>query len=296
MISISEDILIDQKDKSYFDIIRLHLDLIILSTIGLILIGILIATIWRASYRFILAFLGNITFIGLIFIGSYLLSNKIFNLKRINRILRKRRGTSLYFVRYNRKLERKGKIITVIGKISIFLIFLGILEMFFLYNLIFIHESSHTLMTIFTGNDPQGIYINVDYGGMSFWGTGGTPLERAFVVIAGSLGGVLFGFFGISYAVKKRVPIELFIPLFLILGKEVLFEIDYWIRGISNKGADAWVLSHSMGIITPDLLRIFTTSAYYIAIVLLGMILVYKIIKDLNRYLDKVFPDFSPFM
>lgn len=296
MISISEDILIDQKDKSYFEIIRLHLDLIILSIIGLILIGILIATIWRASYRFILSFLGNITFIGLIFIGSYLLSNKIFNLERINRILRKRSGTTSYFVKYNRKLEKKGKIITVIGKISIFLIFLGILEMFFLYNLIFIHESSHTLMTIFTGNDPQGIYINVDYGGMSFSGTGGTPLERAFVVIAGSLGGVIFGFFGISYAVKKRVPIELFIPLFLILGKEVLFEIDYWIRGISNKGSDAWVLSHSMGIITPDVLRIFTTSAYYIAIVLLSMILVYKIIKDLNRYLDKVFPDFSPFM
>ncbi len=296
MISISEDILNNQKDNSYFDIIRLHLDLIILSLVGVILIGILIGTIWRASYRFILTFLGNITLIGLVFIGSYLLSNKFFNPERISKVLRKRSRASSFLVEYNRKLKRKGQIITGIGKISILLIFLGILEMFFLYNLIFIHESSHTLMTIFTGNDPQGIYINVDYGGMSFSGTGGTALERALVVIAGSLGGVTFGFFGISYAVKKRVSIELFIPLLLILGKEILFEIDYWIRGISNKGADAWVLSHSLEIITPDLLRMFTTSAYYIAIVLLGMILVYKIIKDLNTYLDKAFPDFSPYM
>ncbi|MBD3256541.1 MAG: hypothetical protein GF383_15710 [Candidatus Lokiarchaeota archaeon] len=153
-------------------------------------------------------------------------------------------------------------------------------------------------MTILTGNDPRGIYIDVEYVGMglSFSGTSGTPLERTFVLIAGSLGGVIFGSIVLSFAIRKRVPIELFIPLLLVLGNEILFEIDYWIRGISSKGTDAWVLAYYLEVIKPEILRMITTSAYYIAILLLGVILVYKIIKDLKTYTDKIFPDFSPFM
>jgi hypothetical protein len=153
-------------------------------------------------------------------------------------------------------------------------------------------------MSFFTLNDPKGIYIDIEYMimGLSFSGTSGTPVERALIVIAGSLGGVIFGFLVISYSLRKRVPIELFIPLLFVLGNQILFEIAYWIRGISSKGTDPWVFSHSLGVIAPEVLRIITTSSYYIAIVVIGIILVYKIIKDLNRYLDKVFPDFSPFM
>ncbi|TXT60372.1 MAG: membrane protein of unknown function [Promethearchaeota archaeon] len=295
MNNISEIIEITQKDTTFFDKVKPHLDLIFVSVIGIVLLGILIGTIWRASYRFILSFLGNITIIGLVFVVSYFLSKKLFNSNQIKKILRKQTSPESYSMKYYRNLKVRATIINVIGKASIFLIFLGILQLHFLFNLIFIHESSHTLMTILTGNDPQGIYINVEYGGMSFSGTAGSPLERALVVIAGSLGGVTFGSFVICFAIKKRVPFELFFPLLLILGNEILFEIDYWIRGISMKGTDPWVLCHSLEIITPELLRMVTTTSYYIAIALLGVILVYKIIKDIKIYADKTYPDLSPF-
>lgn len=164
------------------------------------------------------------------------------------------------------------------------------------YIFIFIHESSHALLAIYKGYpildfeifEPGRGYIKIPVY---------VPFaERSQIIIAGSLGSVILGFILIVLiTIKRKIPMELFIPLYIIFLEKILSEIDYWVTGITSHNGDAWdflIINHNMN---PEWLFNICSFIFSLCSFILLILLFLKIYLRLIRIMDNIFPNLDTF-
>jgi len=187
--------------------------------------------------------------------------------------------------------------LNIAGKLLVCLILGFLLYTPLKYLFSFTHEVSHAIVAIFYRIEISDFQININ--GTSYVQF---PYElygpkASMVLIAGSLGVILLGFFMIILLFQnKTIKIEIFLPLMILISNAIISNIEYWIIGARDSIGDAWdFLQNNPSIDSFQLILVCTIIRNEIILVLILLFGV-KIFLMIRKKLYDILPDFSQFL
>ena len=165
------------------------------------------------------------------------------------------------------------------------------------YIFTFMHEISHAIVAIFYRIEISDFVIII--GGTSYVGMSFLPYgpKTSNILIAGSIGVFLLGFFMIMLLMLKRgIKAEIFLPLFALISTAIIHNIDYWILGAINNFGDAWDFLLNNPLIDSFQLIHVCSILKNEVILFLIIFFVFKTISMVRRRIYEIVPDFSQFI
>jgi hypothetical protein len=160
------------------------------------------------------------------------------------------------------------------------------------YILTFTHEYGHAITGIIYNLNI--IDFKIDIYGTSYVEYSYVPYGTitSITLISGSLGAVISGFFIITSLIsKKRIRIEVLLPIFYIVVQIMVYQIQYWILGVIYEAGDSWAFLQNDSSISPSQLIQF---CYFLKNVLLFTVWIIFIIK-IGSMVYANLPDFRSY-
>jgi hypothetical protein len=169
----------------------------------------------------------------------------------------------------------------------------GLLMLFFtLYIFSFIHEMSHALVAISRGVPKLDFMVGFGKGEV-YIPDPTSNLDKSMISIAGSFSVIIVNAIIIGViSTKNNLPFEIFLSIFLISGREILSEIEYWMISIINNSDDAAVFLSVNPSINPSWLYQLCYFVFKYLWIVLMLLLSYKIINK-TVFLNIRLPDMN---
>ena len=162
------------------------------------------------------------------------------------------------------------------------------------YVFTFVHEVSHAITATAYGGQVLNIFIYASGGGLVEYISLPIYYRRALVSLAGTFGSTIFG---LSLAIviyrKKKMKLEVFVPIYLQIGQSILYQIVYWRNGVLQEFGDPWHFLMYLPQVSGLWLANFCATLYYGVYFCLSLFLLIKIIFRINNFVKKYIPDLS---
>lgn len=164
----------------------------------------------------------------------------------------------------------------------------------FHYVFTFVHEISHALTAAALGGQVRNIFIYASGGGQIEYYSLAADYRRSLVSLAGSFGSIIFGLtLAIVIYRKKKMKLEVFVPIYLEIGQSILFQIMYWHNGVFQEFGDPWIFLRYVPQVYGLRLANFCVSLYCVVYFCLWLFLVIKIIFRIKNFVKRYIPDLS---
>ncbi len=235
-------------------------------------------------------------------IGFYwffkLFSNKISLHARIRTYYATNQQLTITFVGENKQVIKSKKIWSYenvfYAKCVLGVWFAIALYFSFHYVFTFVHEVSHALTAAALGGQVRNIFIYALGGGQIEYYSLAADYRRSLVSLAGSFGSIIFGLtLAIVIYRKKKMKLEVFVPIYLEIGQSILFQIMYWHNGIFQEFGDPWIFLRYVPQVDGLWLANFCVSLYCVVYFCLWLFLVIKIIFRIKNFVKRYIPDLS---
>ncbi len=172
---------------------------------------------------------------------------------------------------------------------------LGIVLYFSLpYVFTFVHEISHAVTAAAYGGQVRSITIYAFGGGLVEYYSLPPDHRRSFVSLAGALGSTIFGLtLAIIIYRKKKMKLEVFVPIYIQIGRYILGEVIYWHNGVFQEFGDPWIFLRYVPQVDGLWLTNFCVLFYYAVYFCLWFFLTIKIVFRVKNFVKKYIPDLS---
>ena len=200
------------------------------------------------------------------------------------------------FVKEN-NMRTKPKIILKYKKIFIIQLCLGILFLFLVgipltYIFTVIHEFSHAITGLFSGIQIEKIEILGLREGVTNHSILSSNIIMTLFSIAGSMGELLFGTILLILIYRnKSMKLIVFIPLFFVIGYNIIRNLLYWLTSVYiGKGDAAAVLFYNPQI-SPQLLLIVCSFVLSVLLLLFWFLLKNKTFYRKDLFITNYYPE-----
>ncbi len=271
-------------------------NLVLFFFIGIAILNLIILFIHTKTPE-ILNLLSNISFFLIIYYTFTYISQNIINYDHLLFIFTKYSSihSNLPFTQKDIKNITLG--INLAAKLLLGLILFNLVINPLRYTFTFMHEISHTIVAIIYKIEISDFVINI--GGTSYVELLFVPYgpKASNILIAGSMGAFLLGFFMILLILLKRgIKAEIFLPLFALISTAIIGSVEYWIWGAINGSGDAWDFLLNNPLIESFQLILACSILKNEVILFLIILFVLKTISIIRKRIYEIFPDFSQFI
>ncbi len=164
----------------------------------------------------------------------------------------------------------------------------------FPYVFTFVHEVSHAITAAANGGQVRSITIYGSNGGLVEYHSLGADYRRSLVCLAGTLGSAIFGLtLAIVIYRKKKMKLEVFVPIYLQIGHNILGEVVYWHNGVFQEFGDPWNFLRYLPQVDGSTLTNFCVLFYCGLYCCLVLFLIIKIVFRVKNFVNKYIPDLS---